>query len=88
MLHILLHVFRKKKRRHEIRSVFLQRGDRRVVHQVAMLDRIDTGLRRPAHAFSAVRVRSHAPAKPVCVRHNRLHFFDRVLRSVRVIALR
>src|SRR6266436_2235811 len=55
---------------------------------MAVFNRIDTGLRSPAHAFGAVRVRGHAPAEPVCVSHNRLHFFRRILRSVRVIAFR
>ena len=53
-----------------------------------MLDRIDTGLRSPAHALRSVRMRGHAAPQPVGVRHDRLHFLQRVLRSVRIIALR
>ena len=53
-----------------------------------MLNRIDARLRSPAHAFRAVCMRGHTPAKPVCVCNNGLHLLQGILRGVRVIALR
>ncbi len=53
-----------------------------------MFNRIDAGFRSPANTLRAVRMRGHAAAEPVCVRHDCLHFFERVLRSVGVIAFR
>ncbi len=88
MLQVLVHVLAEEERRHEVRPVPLQGGDRRVVHQVPVLDRVHTRVRGPAHALGAVRVRGHLPAEPVGVRHDRLHLLERVLRRVRVVSLR
>src|SRR5256886_16116926 len=58
-LHVLFHVFTEEKRGHQICSVFLQRDDRRLIHQMTMLDLIDTGLRSPAHTLYPVDMRNH-----------------------------
>ena len=88
VFHVLLHVFGQKKCRHEIGSILLQRGDRSIVHQVAVLDGVHGRFRGPAHSFVAVRMGCHAAAEPVRVRDDRFHLFERVLRGVRVVAFR
>jgi len=62
----LLHVFARKSVGTNM-FVFLQRSDRRVVHQVAMLDRINTGLRKPSARLRRREHARHAPAEPVRV---------------------
>ena len=77
--HVLLHVFGEKKRGHQVGSIFLERGNGRIIHQVTVFDGVHAGFGGPAHAFRTVGVGGHAATKAVGIGSDRFEFFEREL---------
>ena len=75
-------------RGHQIGAMFLHHGDCRIVDVGTVLDRIHARLRRPTNALRSVRVRRDFAAQAMGVGHDGLHLFQRVLRSLRIVAQR
>src|SRR5262249_33767174 len=71
---------------HKIRAVLFHDFDCGVVDVGTVLNRIDTGFRRPGDALRAVSVRGNFSPQAMSVGHNGLHLFQCVLRSAGIVA--
>ncbi len=75
-------------RRHQVGAVLLHLGDAGIVDVRAVLDGIHAGLRGPENALRAVRMRGDLASQAMGVGYDRLQFFQRVGRSLGIVAVR
>ena len=73
-------------RRHQVRAMLFHFSDGGIINVRTMFDRIHTSLRRPQNPLRSMRMRCYFAAKAVRLRDNGLHFFQRVLRGLRIIS--